>query len=117
MAWYNFVKKKTRKLAYYPKKKSRKYATKSKKFNKKNKVVGPTPDYILSPFDAIPGAFILTKAPKAVRRTYSFGKSAYRKYKSGGKGQMSSPSSRRKPRRAKYYGKKRRYYGKRRKEY
>ncbi len=52
---------------YYKSPTRRKYARKMKRFNRRHQVVGLTPDYWLSPIDAIPGGVYYSKTKKGVK--------------------------------------------------
>lgn len=93
---------------------------KLRRFNRKYKVVGATPNYWISPVDAIPGVAWYTKGKKAykatrkvVRKTKAASKLIY---KSRGKSSPQQSSRRNRPRgKFYYYRGKRIYYANRRK--
>ncbi len=95
-------------------------AGKYRRFNKKHKVVGKTPDYWISPIDAVPYAGPayskgkkVYKGQKYARRKARAGvstvKAGYRSNKSRGRRKTSSPNRRKKPRGTYYYYRGKRY--------
>ena len=85
-------------------------------FNKRHKVVGPTPDYLVSPFEMVPVAGQYAEAQRAYQgaswaydRAYDYQR---RKKKSRGGRSKSSSITRRRPRGKYYYYRGKRYYRK-----
>lgn len=98
---------------YYKSPTRRKYARKMKRFNRRYKVVGPTPDYWVSPIDAIPyvgPAYSKgKKGYKAAKYTRRKSKPAVESFKAGyransrRRGRNSSSTTGRRRRRGTYY--------------
>lgn len=79
--------------------------------------MGPTPDYIVSPIDAVPYVGPARKVYKGYKYTRRTGKNVvraskagYRSTKSRGRRKTSSPNRRNKPRGTYYYYRGKRYY-------
>lgn len=88
------------------------------KYNRRHKIVGLTPDYFVSPIDAVPYMGPANKAYRGVKYTRKTGKrvasgvkAGYRATKSRGR-RRSSPNRRKKPRGKFYYYRGKRYYRK-----
>lgn len=123
MGWYSQGKKRSRRRIRKNKRIVRKAYNRSgtgrvmnNKYNRKHKVVGYTPDYFLSPIDAVPylgPANKVYRGYKYTRRTgkrvVSGTKAGYSAYKSRGRRNKSSPNRRKKPRGIYYYRGKRYY--------
>lgn len=65
-------------------------------FNRRHRVVGPSMDYLVSPYDAIPGVALYTKGKRAyklTKRAYRGAKAGYRGYKKNKKRSQSSRPS------------------------
>ena len=92
------------------------YPKRVRKFNKRHKVVGYTPDYLVSPIDAVPYIGPANKVYRGVKYTRRTGKrvvsgtkAGYSAYKSRGR-RRSSPNRRNNPRGKFYYYRGKRYY-------
>jgi len=104
---------------YYKSPTRRKYARKMKRFNRRHKVVGLTPDYYLSPIDAVPYVGPAAKgyrgykwSRKTARAAVNTVKGGSREYSRRRGRKPSDPSGRRRRRGTYYYYRGKRIYRK-----